>query len=280
MSVNLSAVARKEFDSMVHHLFQNSGVLRSSVTVRNGVVGDTYNFRRMGTGTANQKATSADVVPMGVGHDLIPAVLANWNAPEYTDIFDSVEVNFDEKTELATTIAGALGRRLDQIVIDAADTLNGASGSYAGQVAAGGTNLRVDKLLEASSFLNAKGVPSTGRHIMVSASGLASLLGTTEASSADYNSVKALVNGDLDTFVGFKFHLVGDRSEGGLPLATNTRTCFAYHESAIGLAIGLDMKTSIDWVPQKTSWLANGMMKAGAVARDATGIVEILCDES
>ncbi len=46
------------------------------------------------------------------------------------------------------------------------------------------------------------------------------------------------------------------------------------------MAIGIDMKTTIDWVAQKTSWLANGMFKAGAVAREPQGIVKIQYNET
>ena len=83
MSKNLSAVAVTEFDSMVKHAYQGMGLLKGGVTVRNNVVGDTYKFRRMGKGLANQKSTSDLVTPMDVSHEFKTATLANWNAPEY-----------------------------------------------------------------------------------------------------------------------------------------------------------------------------------------------------
>ena len=43
----------------------------------------------------------------------------------------------------------------------------------------------------------------------------------------------------------------------------------------IGLAIGIDMKTSVDWVPERTSYLCNGMLKAGSVVRDNGGLVKV-----
>jgi len=285
VSKHLSSAAQQQFDDMVHHIFQGAGQLRTATSIRTGVVGDTYNFRRMGKGMANQKPSQASVTPMDVSHTLIPATLSNWNAPEYSDIFDQAEVNFEEKQELAATIAKAMGRRLDQLVIDALDTLHANSGSYAGQVTndIGGTdtNLNTDKLRRAARYLNDKGVESGGRHIAVSAAGLEGMLGETEATSTDYNSVKALVNGDLDTFVGFKFHVIETRDEGGLAVdGSLDRTCFAWHESAVGLAIGIDQRTEINYVPERTSWLCNGLLKAGSVVRDATGVVEIICRES
>ena len=261
MSAGLSAAAQQQFDSEVKHAFQSQGVLRGTTTIRNDVVGDIYKFRKMGKGLANQKATSADVTPMGITHDLISCTLGNWNAPEYTDIFDAKEVNFDEKTELQGTIAGALGRRYDQLIIDAM-AASGTTNSVTGGVT-------LATLIDASEALNDNGVPMGGRHIAVTAAGLAGLLGTTQVQSADYNNVKALVSGDLNTFMGFNFHVIETRAEGGL--ANNG---FAWHDSAVGVAVGMDVTAKVDWVPQKTSWLCNGLMKAGAVARDATGIVE------
>ena len=280
MSKNLSAAAKTEFDDEVKHAFQGAGMLRDTVTVRTGVVGDTYKFRKMGKGLANQKPSQADVTPMDVSHSLPSATLTNWNAPEYTDIFDAAEVNFDEQRELASTIAMALGRRLDQLIIDAMNAEASPAGTVGTNIGGTGSDINVSKLRKASRYHNDKGVDGSGRHIAISAMGLEALLGTTEASSADYNSVKALVNGEINTFVGYKFHIIETRDEGGLPLSGSTRTSFAWHESAVGLAIGIDVTTEVNYIAQKTSWLANGLMKAGAVSRDGDGIVKITTTEA
>ena len=274
MSINLSPVAVTEFDSMVKHAFQNASLLRDTVTVRNNVIGDTYKFRAMGKGLANQKTTSADVDPMDVAHSLISATLENWNAPEYTDIFDQAEVNFDEKQELATTIAGALGRRLDQLVIDAMDA---ASPTAVGD---GTTCLVATDLIDAKVELVKQGVGSGDLYCAINAAGLAGLLADEKTTSADYQAVKALVNGEINTFAGFNVVVIEDRAgnEGGLTIATDVVSAYAYSKEAIGLAIGIDMKTSIDYVPQKTSFLCNGMLKAGAAVRDVAGLVEINYD--
>ena len=257
----LTNVAQTIFDGEVKHAFQSAGVLRGTTTVRNDVTGDTYKFRKMGKGLANQKTSSADVMPMNVTHELISCSLANWNAPEYTDIFDAKEVNFDEKTELQQVIAGALGRRYDQLIIDALDAASSTN------VVAGGITLSA--LIDASEALNDNGVPSGGRHIALTAAGLSGLLGNTSVTSSDFNNVKALVSGEINTFMGFNFHVIETRAEGGLSVSG-----YAWHDSAVGVAIGLEVSAKVDWVPQKTSWLCNGLMKAGAVARDETGIVE------
>jgi hypothetical protein len=275
MSKTLSAVASAEFDSEVKQAYQGMSNLRSTVTQRTGVKAGTYNFRRMGKGLANQKASQADVTPMDVTNSLQVATLQNWNAPEYTDIFDQAAVNFDEQAELAQAIAMAIGRREDQLIIDAA--IASGTGNI---IADGGTDLTTVKLREASKLLNKNGVPTKDRHILVSADGLDSMLAEENVTSSDFNTVKALVQGEIDTFVGFKFHIIEDRLEGGLPLVGDIRTGLAYHMTAIGIAVGLGPESRADWIPQKTSWLANGLLKAGAVSRDAEGIVTIATDES
>ena len=276
MSINLSAVAVTEFDSMVKHAYANMGLLKNAVTLRNNVVGDTYKFRRMGKGLANQKASSADVVAMGVGHEFKTATLANWNAPEFTDIFDAQDVNFDEKQELASTIAGALGRRCDQLVIDAMD----ASTPLTTPVAAGGANLTIAKVNSAQVELRDQGVPNTELFAVIEAGGLGGLLADEKATSSDYQAVKALVSGEINTLVGFQFIILETRAEGGLTEAANVVDSWFFQRPSVGLAIGIDMKTEINYVPEKTSWLTNGMLKAGSVVRDEGGLVKVQYDKT
>ena len=288
MSRELSSVAVTQFDTETKHAFQSMGVLNGTTTERNGVDGNTYKFRKMGKGLAKQRtAPSADAVPMNVDHSLITCTLGDWDAPEYTDIFNAKDVNFDEVKELGMTIAGALGRRDDQIKLDAmaAGTFSAtpaATEGYLVGTAIGGadTNLNVAKLRKIKKFMDGEEVPSEGRHIAVSASGIEGLLGETQVTSADYNSVKALVQGEVDTFLGFKFHVIGDRDEGGLSITASLRDGYAWQETAIGCAKGIDVTTRVDWSTDKDSWKSTGYLKAGAVIRDIRGVVKYQATEA
>ena len=53
-----------------------------------------------------------------------------------------------------------------------------------------------------------------------------------------------------------------------------------FQRPAIGLAIGIDMKTEINWIAERTSWLTNGMLKAGSVVRDEGGLVKVQYDKT
>lgn len=281
MSKFLSSVARQEFDTQVKHAYQNAGMLRMCVTNRTGVNGDIYKFRRMGKGLANQKASQADVTPMDITHNLISCILENWNAPEYTDIFDQAEVNFDEQSELASVIANAMGRRQDQLVIDALGNISADAGTALSDIVVGATGFTVDKVRQAGAAFDGTGMGGEGRYIAWNKTQKQQLLGSTEATSSDFMNVKALVNGDIDTFYGFRFVLIEDRVEGGLPGGGSaSATSFAFHKDAVGLATGIDIKSEINYIAQKTSWLCNGVMKAGSAVRDAQGVVKILSDDT
>lgn len=287
MSKNLTNAAVIEFDNEVKHEYQGMATLRNTVSLRTGVVGESYKFTRMGKGLANQKASQADVTPMDISHARQTATLTNWNAPEYTDIFDQAEVNFDERQELAKTIAKAIGRREDQLIIDA--MLDGTITYAATNDGNPNTGLELD--ISATRNFDFEVVRRTSQHFkeieaddelhfVIQAACLAELLSLSQVGSSDYNTVKALMNAEIDTWMGFKWHVIGNRSEGGLPGVTGDEIAYAYAKSAIGLAVGIDLKTTIDWVPQKTSWLANGIYKAGAVVREPQGIVQIIYDET
>lgn len=278
MSNQLSTVAITEFDAQVKQSYQSQGKLRGTVTLRSGVVGSTFKVPKIGRGVATQRLTPQnDVTPMNTGWSSKTGTMSDWVAADYTDIFMQQEVNFDEQSELAQVIAGAMGRREDQLIIDALDAANQSSQTVASSIGGTNTGLNMAKLRKSKRLLDAAGVPAMDRHYLCSAIGLNDqLLGTTEATSSDYNTVKTLVQGEIDTFLAFSFHMIEDRDEGGLALSGNSRSNFAYHKQAIALGIGIERRTEVNYIAQKLSHLAAGVFKAGATDRDGTyGIVEV-----
>ena len=279
MSTSISTAFIAQFDAEVKQAYQGASKLMNTVRTKTGVVGSTHRFPKMGKGLAQPRIPQSDVVPMNVTHSNATATLEDWEAPEYSDIYDLQKINFDERKELVTTISNAIGRRADQIILDAADA--GASSTQVDDNV-GGTDsgLNVAKLRRAKRLMDAAGVPATERTFVHNANGLETLLGETSTTSSDFNSVKALVNGELNTFLGFNFVMIEDRDEGGLDLTSNIRKNFAYHKSAIGLAVGIDMRTEMNYIAEKTSWLTNGIYSAGAVGIDSEGIIEVLTYEA
>jgi hypothetical protein len=279
MTASISTAFVAQFDAEVKQAYQAAGKLFGTVRTKTGVVGSTHRFPKLGKGLAQPRIPQTDVIPMNVQHSNVTATLEDWSAPEYSDIYDLQKINFDERKELKTAIASAMGRRMDQLVIDALDA--GASATQVDDNIGGtNSNLNTSKLRRAKRLLDAAGVPATDRYFVHSAIGLEGLLGTTEATSSDYNSVKALVSGEVDTWLGFKFIMIEDRVEGGISVASNIRKNFAFHKQALGLAVGIDMRTEMNYIPEKTSWLINGMFSAGAIGIDSDGIIEVLSYEA
>lgn len=279
MAQQLSTAFVTLFDAEVKQAYQGTAVLRPAIRVRSGVEGSSYKFPKIGKGVAQVRIHQSDVTPLNVSYGQVTATLSDYIAAEYSDIFSQAKVNFDERSELVKVVASAVGRRQDQLILDAL-VASSTSNTVASSVGGANTNMNLDKLLAAKKALDAKNVPMDNRHIIIHANNLAGMLGETKVTSSDFNTVKALVNGELNTFLGFTFHTVGDRDEGGLPLSSGDRKVYAFHRDAIGMAEGIAPKTEINYIPEKTSWLVTSLFSAGAVAIDAEGIVEITCDEN
>ena len=279
MSLSLTTNALAQFDAEVKQAYQGMGKLRPSVRLRTGVVGSTHQFPKIGKGSAQQRTPQTDVTPMNVVHSNAIATLTDWCAPEYTDIFNQATVNYDERQQLAGVIAGAIGRREDQLILNALDA---ASSTLTIPDSIGGTSsgLNTAKVRRAKRLLDAQGVDSMDRTFTLSAYGLEQLLGDGDANTVDKNVIKALYDGEIKKWVGFDFVVIEDRTEGGLPLSSTARTGYAYHKSAVGMAIGIEFRTEVNYIPEKTSWLSNGLFKGGSVGIDALGIVEYVTYEA
>jgi hypothetical protein len=280
MSVQLSNAFVTLFDAEVKQAYQGKAMLVGAVRQRRGVEGSTVRFPKVGRGVATARISQTDVTPLNVGFSNVTCTLQDWNAAEYSDIFSQAKVNFDERSELVQVLGNAIGRRQDQLILDALTAATG-TGTVGNDIGGTDTNLNVAKLRDAKRQLDRANVPPEGRHIILHASGLASLLSETAVTSSDFNTVKALVSGEINTFLGFTFHVMGDRTEGGLIIDNSLdRTCFAFHKDAIGYAEGIAPRTEVNYIPEKTSFLVNSVFSAGAIAIDAEGIVKITARET
>lgn len=280
MSIALSNAFVTLFDAEVKQAYQGKAMLVGAVRQRRGVEGATVKFPKVGRGVATPRVGQTDVTPLNVGFSNVTLNLEDWIAAEYSDIFSQQKVNFDERSELVQVLGNAIGRRQDQLVLSALAN-SGTSLSVGNDIGGTDSNMNVAKLRQAKGLMDKNNVPPTDRHVVIHSNGLQSLLSETAVTSSDFNTVKALVAGELDTFLGFQFHVLGDRAEGGLAIdGSLDRTCFAFHKDAIGYGEGIAPKTEINYIPEKTSFLVASMFSAGATTIDAEGIVSIVARET
>lgn len=281
MSRFLTNNQQASFDRRVKAAYEKGGMLRMTVDMANEVVGSTHRFHVMGKGMATRRIDQTDVIPMNINHTNATATLEDWNAAEYTGIFNQQKVPYKEQDKLAMTIAKAIGRREDQLIIDALDAAS-TTLTVATDVGGAATGLNTSKCRRAKRLLSEQGVPMEKgmRTFIVSSEGMEQLLGDSDADTVDKNVVKILYDGEISHWLGFDFIEIEQRDEGGLPKTANDRTNFAYDMRSTGLATGINMRTEVNYIPEKTSYLANGIFSAGSVAIDALGIVEVTTTEA
>lgn len=272
MSKNISDLAVAEYDRDVKQAYAAEPSLTRLVRVKTGVVGTTCRFQKSAQGSATKKVMQADVVPMNIDYSYVTATMEDWNAPEYSDIFDAPKVNFDEKAELVDLSAKAVSRRSSQIVIDALET---GAGLTTASTIGSTTGMNTAKMRDAKRQLDKGNVPKANRAMIMSSTALFDMLGDADADTFDKNAIKMLVNGELGHWLGFTIQDIGDMDEGGLPLATNDRTAFAFDKTSTGYCERVGMHSEINYIATKTSWLVNTMFAAGAIVIDGTGIVAI-----
>lgn len=274
------------FDNEVKQAYQASRALAGLVREKS-VEGDTVKFNKLGKGVATVRTPQTDVVPMSLSYSLATATMTDYIAAEYSDIFNQSHVGFNDRQELVQAVGNAIGRRMDQVVIDALDAATPIA--VANTVANDGTtgsasDLNVGKLRAAKKSLDANNVPAADRVCVIHANNLSSLIGNTEVQSSEFNEVKALVDGSVSQFLGMRIVVIGDRDEGGLTIdGSNDRSCYAFHKSALGLGMSMNQKSEVNYVPEKTSFLVASMFGAGAVAIEdgsTGGIVKITCREA
>jgi hypothetical protein len=294
MSNQITTAFVQQYSSNVQMLSQQMGsYLRGAVDVES-VVGKNAFFDQVGKTTAQLRTSRhADTPQLDTPHSRRRVSLADYEWADLIDNADKVRLLIDPTSSYAKAAAAAMGRAMDDVVIAAlgGTAFSGETGSTSvtlpdaqrpfrasqGNDAAGG--LSIAKLLDAKKILDLADVdPSIQRYFVCGPTQISNLLGTTQITSTDFNTVKALAQGQLDSFLGFKF-IVSNRLKFD---ATNTddRLCYAFTQDAIKLAVGQDVLARIDERADKSySTQVYYAMSIGATRMEEEKVVEIACDE-
>ncbi|WP_428247223.1 phage capsid protein [Ferrovibrio sp.] len=210
-----------------------------------------------------------------VPHSRRRITLADYELPHLLDKQDVMRLVADPQGKYMQNMIAAANRKKDDIIINAWEANaqsvdeNMAATPIAlpnGQIITeGGTaGLTVTKLLKVKEILDAAEIDEDeGRTAVVGSRQITDLLNTTEIKSADYNTVKALAEGRINDFMGFRFIRIERLNKTG-----NMRRCGFYGKNAIGIAVGEDFSVSIDPRPDK----GNATQLLGTMSADATRI--------
>ena len=287
MSFQVTTAFVQQYTTNVQLLLQQRGSkLRDAVTVGSYTGKAAKAVEQIGAVTAQRKTSRHSDTPLiSTPHD------ARWVFPtdfEWADMIDDqdkLRMLIDPTSPYAVNGAYALGRAMDDIIIEAAlgtaktgenGDVNTNFATATQQIPNGGTGLTIAKLREAKRIMMANEVdPSADElYMLVTAKQLDNLLGTTEVTSSDFNTVKALVQGDVNTFMGFRFIHI-ER----LPVDVSThRRVIAWAKSGLHLGMWNDINTKISERADK-SYASQVYVKGtfGATRTEEKKVVEILC---
>lgn len=275
MSTSLTAVQQTEFDALVKAEYRSRGFMfRDSIRMKRDVIGRTESFRKVGQVIATETAYMQSVTIQDPGYTKADATLNKYTAATAVDSVQELTVNFDARMENAMLVADAMGRRSDQITIDALTADPGDT------VANGGTNFTYAKFRQVVEFFEDNAVPLGDRFVAMSANNLRSLMADDQFISTFYTENRILDKGYAKEYLGFNLIIVPSMTEGGLDKTGDIRTALAWHRMSTGMAVGHDFRTEIHYLPRETSWLINGIFSAGAVVIDNRGVLAVACDET
>ena len=255
MSSQITTAFVEQYSANIQMLSQQMGSLLRDAVRNESVVGKDAYFDQIGKVTAQLKVSRhSDTPQIDTPHSRRRCSLADYEFADLIDQQDKVRLLIDPTSSYAKAAAYAMGRAMDDVIIAAAlgSANTGVSGGTAvalpaGNITAVGTGgantMNIAKLALAKAKLDLGDVdPSITRHIIVSPTEIQDLLNTTTITSSDFNTVKALVQGEIDSFMGFKFHVSNRLVDNG---AANTQ-CIAFAEDGILLGVGKDVTARID----------------------------------
>ena len=258
----------KQFESEVHMAYQRMGSKLKNTIRNQQVSGNVVRFQKIGAGTASTKSRNGNITPMELVHTNVEASMTDHYAAEYIDKLDELKTNIDERQAVAKSAAAALGRKTDEILVTAMD-----AGANATQIGTTGAAVSKANLLTLFETFGAGNIPEDGgRYLAMHPAGFADLFNINEFASSDYVGEQNLPFAGgmtMKQFLGFNIF-----STSAITAGKN----LAYHTSSVGLGIGADVTTELNYVPERVAHLATSMMSMGSVVIDDNGIYEVLDD--
>ena len=286
MSTQITTAFVNQFSANVQMLSQQMGsLLRNAVDVES-VNGEKAFFDQVGSSAAVKKTSRhADTPLVETPHTRRMVTMSDYEWADLIDEQDKVRLLIDPTSTYGRAAAAAMGRAMDDEIIAAAlgTAKTGKDGGTdtalpAGQkIAHGSAGLTIAKLVSAKELLDAASVdPSIPRHIVVSPKQISDLLNNTTVTSSDFNTVKALAQGEINSFVGFNF-IVSNR----LTTDSNSdRQVIAFAQDGLKVGMGKEPMAKIDERADKSyATQVYYCQTLGATRMEEEKVVEIACNE-
>ena len=243
MSFSIPQSFVQQFSANVHMLAeQRFSRLRGTVNIES-VTGESFAVERLGGSELNTVTERHGDTPLNdIGHTRRWGYMVDYDVADLIDKPDRVKLLIDPDSKYTLRHGSAMGRGVDDEIIRVlgASATQGKSGGStvalpsASKIVSGSTGMTIDKLITAKKKLDAAEVDEfISRWLILTSEQLSNLLADDKISSADYNTVKALVRGEIDTYLGFNFI----RTERLAVDGSSARLCYAYASEAVTLGI-------------------------------------------
>lgn len=294
-SIEVDEAMVQSYKDNITMLTQQKGSrLRGAVRVENQSAEFDFYDRIGATDAVEITGRHQDTPLVQTPHDRRRVGLKDFDWADLIDRQDRIKLLADPTGPYAMNAVAAFGRKMDDVIIQSAfDTAySGKTGqttvafdtdfqiahNYVETGAAAASSMTIGKLRRAKEVLDAaENDPDEERFLAVTAQMVHALLRTTEVTSSDYNTIKALVEGKLDTYMGFKFIRIQRLQTNG----SNYRRAIAWCKSKLLLAVSQDIQVDVGPRRDKrNSTQVYVSMGLGATRMEETGVVEILCDET
>ena len=285
MSTQITTAFVNQFSANVQMLSQQMGSLLRNAVDTESVNGEKAFFDQVGQAAAVLRTSRHQDTPLvETPHTRRMVTMADYEYADLIDDSDKVRLLVDPTSTYSRAAAAAMGRAMDDVIITAAlgSSQTGKDGSTttalpAGQkIAHGSAGLTIAKLVSAKELLDAASVdPSIQRHIVCSPKQISDLLNNTTVTSADFNTVKALAQGEINSFVGFNFIVSNRLTDDG-----TSRQVIAFAQDGLKLAVGKEPAARIDERADKSySTQVYYCQTIGATRMEEAKVVEIACNE-
>ena len=286
MSTQIDTAFVNQFSANIQMLSQQMGsLLRDAVDVES-VNGEKAFFDQVGAAAAVLRTSRhADTPLVDTPHSRRMVTMSDYEYADLIDDQDKVRLLADPTSTYSRAAAAAMGRAMDDVIISAAlgSAQTGKDGSTstalpsAQKIAVASSGLTIAKLVSAKEILDSGNVdPSIARHIVCSPKQISDLLNNTTVTSSDYNTVKALAMGEINTFVGFNFHVSNRLNTDG----SGDRQVIAFASDGIKLAVGKEPAARIDERADKSyATQVYYCQSIGATRMEESKVVEIACSE-
>lgn len=259
MSIQVTDWMVNQFKANVTVIYQQEGsMLRGKVRERE-VVGEFDFWDRMGPTAAIQKTVRHAPTPLvNTPHSRRQVVLLDWEWADLIDPVDKLKTIHTFESEYAQNGARSLGREWDRqlLIAFAADAKAGKGGgttvTFASEAAAdldfSAAALTTQNVLTIKLNIDNKIAPRSNRHIAVPPMAIEQLLKQTSgplASSGDFNVLRALVAGELNTWVGFEWSVLDPDLFETTAGDTTELKCYAWHRDSMGVSQAMEITTDI-----------------------------------